>query len=44
MPEQIEENELIKQRKTKLENIINRGIYAYGGRYETTSSIKALKD
>ena len=44
MPEQIEENELIKQRKAKLEDIAKRGIYAYGGRYETTSAIKALRD
>ena len=44
MLEQIEENELIKQRKMKLEDIAKRGIYAYGGRYETTSAIKALKD
>ena len=44
MPEQIEENELIKQRKTKLEDISKRGIYAYGGRYETTSTIKVLKE
>ena len=44
MPEHIEENELITQRKTKLENISKRGIYAYGGKYETTSAIKALKD
>lgn len=44
MPEPIEENELIKQRKAKLEDISKRGIYAYGGRYDTTSTIKALKD
>ena len=44
MPEQTEESELIKQRKAKLEDISKRGIYAYGGRYETTSNIKTLKD
>ena len=44
MPEHPEENDLIMQRKTKLENISKRGIYAYGGKYETTSTIKALKD
>ena len=40
----VEENELIKQRKAKLEDISRRGIYAYGGRYETTSTVQALKD
>ncbi len=44
MSEHSEENELIKQRKAKLEDIFKRGIYAYGGRYDTTSTIKALKD
>ena len=44
MQEHVEESELIKQRRTKLENITKRGIYAYGGRYETTSTVKALKD
>jgi lysyl-tRNA synthetase class 2 len=44
VPEHPEENDLITQRKTKLENISKRGIYAYGGKYETTSTIKALKD
>ncbi|MDD5437010.1 MAG: lysine--tRNA ligase [Candidatus Omnitrophica bacterium] len=44
-PEQsLDENELIRQRRTKLENISKKGIYAYGGRYETTSTVKALKD
>ncbi len=42
--EHIEENDLIKQRKIKLDNIVKRGIYPYGSRYETTSTIKALKD
>jgi lysyl-tRNA synthetase class 2 len=42
--EHIEENELIKQRKAKLEDISKKGIYAYGGRYETTSTVKELKD
>ena len=44
MPEHIEESELVKQRMVKLEDIAKRGIYAYGGRYEITSSIKVLKD
>ncbi len=43
MPNRIEESELIKQRKAKLEDISRRGIYAYGGRYDTTSTIKVLK-
>jgi len=34
----------MKQRKAKLEDIAGRGIYAYGGRFETSSSVKALKD
>ncbi len=37
-----EENELIKQRKAKLDAISRAGVYAYGGRFETSSSIKAL--
>ncbi|MFA5143943.1 MAG: lysine--tRNA ligase [Candidatus Omnitrophota bacterium] len=46
MPEEqiLDENELIRQRRSKLEDITKRGIYAYGGKYETTSTIKALKD
>lgn len=43
-PANIEENDLIKQRKAKLDSISGRGVYAYGGRFETSSSIKALKD
>jgi len=39
----MEENELIRQRKEKLENISKRA-YAYGASFETTSTIKALKD
>lgn len=39
-----EESELIKQRKAKLEAINKKGLYAYGGRFETTSSIKELVD
>ncbi|MDD5427985.1 MAG: lysine--tRNA ligase [Candidatus Omnitrophica bacterium] len=39
-----EDSELIKQRRTKLDNISKRGIYPYGGRYDTSSTIKALKD
>ena len=39
-----EENDLIKQRKTKLDNLTRDGVYAYGARFETTSAIKALKD
>jgi len=38
------ENELIRQRRAKLDDIAARGIYPYGGRYETTSAIKALRD
>jgi lysyl-tRNA synthetase, class II len=42
--EQHEENELIKQRKAKLEAINKKGIYAYGGKFEISSSIKKLTD
>lgn len=44
MAERPEENELIKQKRLKLDNIIKSGIYPYGGKFEMTSSIKALKD
>ncbi|MFA6142192.1 MAG: lysine--tRNA ligase [Candidatus Omnitrophota bacterium] len=44
MAESLEENDFIKQRKLKLDNIIKSGIYPYGGKFETTSSIKVLKD
>lgn len=43
MAEHAEENELIRQRKEKLDNISKKA-YAYGARFETTSPIKALKD
>lgn len=39
-----EENELIKQRKAKLDAINKKGIYAYGGRFDTSSFIKELTD
>ena len=39
-----EENELIKQRRAKLDVIKSKGIYAYGGRFDVTSSIKELTD
>ncbi|MDP2913626.1 MAG: lysine--tRNA ligase [Candidatus Omnitrophota bacterium] len=44
MPEPLEENELIKQRRLKLENIAKGGIDAYGGRFEVSATIKALKE
>lgn len=44
MPIEREENDLIKQRRTKLEAITGKGIYAYGGKFATTSSIKELTD
>ncbi|MCX5685866.1 MAG: lysine--tRNA ligase [Candidatus Omnitrophica bacterium] len=43
MPEDLRENELIKQKKAKLGNIIRDGVYPYGGKFETTSTIKALQ-
>ena len=39
-----EENELIKQRRSKLDAIKRAGVYAYGGRFETSSTIKELTD
>ncbi len=39
-----EENELIKQRKAKLDAITKKGIYAYGGRFEVSSNIKDLTE
>ena len=39
-----EENDLIKQRRMKLDAITGKGIYAYGGRFDITSSIKELTD
>jgi len=44
MSEHIEDNELIKQRKAKLENISKAGVAPYGGKYEASSTIKELKD
>ena len=40
----LEENELIGNRKAKLENITKAGIYAYGGKFETSTDIKTLKE
>ncbi len=39
-----EESELIKQRRAKLDAINKKGVYAYGGRFDTTSKIKELTD
>jgi len=39
-----EESDLIKQRRAKLEAIKSKGIYAYGGKFAVTSSIKELTD
>ncbi len=39
-----EESDLIKQRRMKLAAITSKGIYAYGGRFDTTSTIKELTD
>lgn len=39
-----EENELIKQRRAKLDAITSKGIYAYGGRFDTTATIKTITD
>src|SRR3989338_7003866 len=39
-----EENDLIKQRRAKLEALAKGGVYAYGGRFEASSSIQALTD
>jgi len=44
MQEHIEESELIKQRKSKLKNIIDAGMTVYGGRFILTSDIKTLKE
>jgi lysyl-tRNA synthetase class 2 len=40
----MEESELIRQRRAKLDNITSSGAYAYGGKFETTSGIGELKD
>jgi lysyl-tRNA synthetase class 2 len=39
-----EESDLIKQRRVKLDAIKGKGIYAYGGKFDVTSSIKGLTD
>jgi len=39
-----DENELVKQRFAKLDAITAEGICAYGSKYETSSTIKELKD
>jgi lysyl-tRNA synthetase class 2 len=39
-----EESDLIKQRRAKLDAITSKGIYAYGGRFDITSSIKGIID
>jgi lysyl-tRNA synthetase class 2 len=39
-----EENELILQKKAKLDAITKSGIYAYGGRFDVTSTVKELTD
>jgi len=39
-----EENELISKRKEKLENISKSGAYAYGEKFESSSSIGELKE
>lgn len=44
MSEHVEENELIAQRKSKLDNITKSGVYAYGGKFEVTSGIGELRD
>ncbi|MFA6079146.1 MAG: lysine--tRNA ligase [Candidatus Omnitrophota bacterium] len=44
MQEHIEDNELIKQRKIKLEAITSSGACAYGEKFDISSSIKALKE
>ena len=44
MPIDKEENELIRQRLTKLEAIKKEGMRPYGGMYEVTSSIGKLKE
>ena len=39
-----EESELIQQKKAKLDAITKSGIYAYGGRFETDSTVKGITD
>jgi len=40
----MEENELIKQKHSKLEALNNKGVYPYGGRFDVSSSIGKLKE
>ena len=42
--ENLDDNDLIKQRKAKLEAISGSGVYAYGEKFDITSTIKSLKD
>ena len=44
MAEHLDENELIKQKRSKLDAIAKAGIYPFGGKFETSSSIKELTD
>ncbi len=44
MQEHSEENELIRQKRQKLENMTAAGVNAYGGRFEVTSRIGELKN
>ena len=44
MHAQHEESDLLKQRRLKLENIVRLGVYPYGGKFETSSGIKELKE
>jgi lysyl-tRNA synthetase class 2 len=44
MAEHIEEDDLMAQRKSKLDAISKAGVYAYGGKFGLSSGIKALKD
>ena len=39
-----EENELILQKKAKLDAITKSGVYAYGGKFDVTSTVKELTD
>ncbi|MCX5678353.1 MAG: lysine--tRNA ligase [Candidatus Omnitrophica bacterium] len=39
----IEENELVRQRKEKLKAITDSGVYAYGGKFQTTANIGGLR-
>jgi len=40
----IEESELIRQRRAKLEAIAHAGICPYGGKFTVTSSLKSIRD